>query len=206
MFEYDKRLDGLLTSIEETLVAELPVAVARLEVAEPSYALFLWYCDSSMVDPSIECSVGTRGIQNACAQQYDDDDDSRIDCTWRPQQRIEDWQLIKRLKIQLPQLTEPCAAAYAMIFAADKSPLPLEDEGELLLPLRKMLYRAASRLTAYDWSQVLDVDDSFVVVALEYTGYWLDRDLAACVPPGKCERLVKRGLLRRGTEPFPGGL
>ncbi len=59
-FLYDPRLDGLLSSIEATLIAEIPPAVRRLAVAEPAYSLFLWYNDSASTDFTPRFGVGNR--------------------------------------------------------------------------------------------------------------------------------------------------
>ena len=193
-FDYDARLDGLLSSIEATLIAELPAAIRRLSIAEPCYALFIWYEDSGVDDFAPLFGIGTQSVLDACEVQYSSDADSRIGCIWSPQQTLEDSDLIRRHSIDKPGFSEQCNSAYSLMLAANKSELPLDDESVILLPFRSMLYRVASKLTDADWTGILRTDDRFVVVASDCTGYWLSDDFEACVPSRKRKLLEKQGL------------
>jgi hypothetical protein len=194
-FQYDQSLDGVLESIEAALVERVPAKVKSLAVTEPCYALFLWYFDSSTDEYSPLVGLGTHAVRDACGRQYAGDESERIDCLWRPQQTLENHRLIPQHHLNDESLREQCNRAYELMLAANTSDLPLPDEGEILLPFRSMLWRVARRLNDIDWREILNVDDGFVVAALELTGYWLDEDLRASVPELKFARLKERGLL-----------
>jgi hypothetical protein len=80
------------------------------------------------------------------------------------------------------------------MLAANEWSLPLADEREILLPFRLMLRRVAVSLSRCDWTGVLSLEQSFVVVALDSIGDWLNEDFHAVVAPTAVGRLKQQGL------------
>lgn len=194
-FQYDPSLEDLLDRIETSFIDAVPKCVRKLAIKEPCYAIILWYHDSATDNHTPQIGVLTQSIRDACHEQYQSDSDSRIDCLWRPQQVLDDYQLIRERTITVPKLRKQCNEAYSLMLAADQSPLPLADESGILMPYRKMIRRAAKKLADFEWSTILTVDYSFVVVALDYTGDWLYDDLEAGLTKSHRHELAKRGLL-----------
>jgi hypothetical protein len=180
------------------LMSTLPKMIVRLASQEPVYALFLWYHDSSSTDVTPQFGLGTRSVSQQCELEYADSVESRNVCVWAPQQWLSN---PSRRSFDIGQsevgtkLQTNCQAAYSLMLAANKSDLPLPDEGEILMPFRMMMRRCAVRMNDIDWSNDLDLDDGFVVVALNYTGYWLNDDLQACIPPQKVSLFKQRDWL-----------
>lgn len=197
-FDYDPELPPLLAEIESFLAANAPAAIGRLKVAEPAYAAFLWYDDSSTL-PSQICptfGVGTTSLKKACAEQSADYRDGFIDCLWRPNQVLEEKLVTGGFEDQ--SLSRNCQKAYRLMWAANTTGKPLselEEEAELLGPFRSMMHWVALRLNDLDWSKILPTTNDFVVTTGDYIGYWLLEDMAASIPPMKFELLRKRRLL-----------
>jgi hypothetical protein len=191
-FKYDPRLNDLLDRIESTFVNVVPNAVRKKAINEPCYALILWYDDSSVGDHTPQFAILTRSILDACNKQ---DESSRLYCYWSPQQNLYDDTSLRQLVFSVTELRSLCDEAYKKMLAANRSQLPLEDERDILMPYRAMMRRAAKRLAEFDWAKVLTVEDSFVVVALDYMGNWLEEDLEAGLTNGQRSKLLKQGLL-----------
>lgn len=196
-FGYDSRLLPLLADIEGYLIANTPAVIAELKVAEPAYAVFLWYDDSSTQPDHIRplLAVGTMSLKKACAEEAENGEESFTDCIWRPNQVMEDELIFGRFAG--PNLAKKCQEAYRLMWAANTTgkPLPERDDAELLRPFRSMMHHVAWRLNDFDWSKVLPTTDDFVVVAADQIGYWLLEDMASSIPLAKREVLQKRGLL-----------
>lgn len=192
-FIFDKKLPALLTEIEETLVAMTPKSVAKLRVSEPAYAVFLWYEDSSVCGDFVPSfGVGVESMRVECSRRSDNRD-SVNDCIWRPQQEIAEFLPSGRFKERA--LIEKCNEAYDLMLAANKTGLPLEDEGEILRPFRSMMHRVASRLNLHPWDKVLKTMEEFVVVSLDQIGYWIDEDMKKSIPEARLKLLKQRGLI-----------
>jgi hypothetical protein len=195
-FDYGSRLLALLADIEGYLIANTPTAIASLKVAEPAYAVFLWYDDSSTLPTQIcpTFGVGTTSLRNACAQEFEDDQDSFTNCIWRPNQEMDD-ELVEG-RFTDPTLASKCQDAYRLMWSANTTgtPLPAREDAELLRPFRSMMHRAALRLNDFDWGKMLPTTDEFVVVAVDRIGYWLLEDMAASIPPPKRTVLRKRRM------------
>lgn len=70
-----------------------------------------------------------------------------------------------------------------------------QDELQVLIPFRKMIYRVCLSLNELDWSTILPVTEDFVVVASDWsTGCDIERDAKASVPPAKQKKLKSQGL------------
>jgi hypothetical protein len=195
-FDYGSRLLGLLADIEGYLIANTPTAIANLKVAEPAYAVFLWYDDSSTLPAQIcpTFGVGTASLRNACAEEFEDDQDSFTNCIWRPNQEMDDELIEGRFKD--PTLASKCQDAYRLMWSANTTgkPLPAREDAELLRPFRSMMHRAALRLNDIDWDKKLPTTDDFVVVAVDRIGYWLLEDMAASISPPKRTVLQKHRM------------
>ena len=193
-FDYDSRLLPLLADIEGDLTASISAAIADLKVAEPAYALFLWYDDSSTWEPHIcpNLGVGTTSLREACAEEFEDDRDSFLNCIWRPNQEREDELVFAGF--EEPSLASRCQEAYRLMWAATEVPLPEHEDAELLRPFRAMMHRVALRLNEFDWSKTLPTTDDFVVTAVDKIGYWLLEDMVASIPLAKRKVLQKRRL------------
>ena len=192
-FRYDKKLPALLANIEESLVSKTPGAVAKLKVHEPAYAVFLWYDDSSTCGDFVpDFGVGVESVRSACAQKYGDRE-SVNDCNWRPQQVVTE--MIPRGRFKDRGFISQCNEAYSLMLAANRSGLPLEDEGELLRPFRSMMHRVAFHLNEYEWADILNTVQEFVIIAADRIGYWLVEDLRKSIPKAKLKLLEQRGLL-----------
>ncbi len=195
-FDYDSRLLPLLADVEGYLIANTPLAIANLNVAEPAYAVFLWYDDSSTLPAHIcpTLGVGTTSLRKACAEEFEDDQDSFTNCIWRPNQEREDDLVCGAFPD--PDLARKCQEAYRLMWAANTKgkPLPAREDAELLRPFRSTMHRVASRLNDFDWGKTLPTTDDFVVAAVDRIGYWLLEDMALGIPPTKREVLRKRRL------------
>jgi hypothetical protein len=195
-FDYGSRLPALLADIESYLIANTPTAIASLKVAEPAYAVFLWYDDSSTLPTDIcpTFGVGTASLRNACAEAFEDEQSLFTNCIWRPNQEMDD-ELVEG-RFQDPALAIKCQDAYRLMWSANTTgqPLPAREDAELLRPFRSMMHRAASRLNDFDWSEMLPTMDGFVVVAIDRIGYWLIDDMAASIPPAKRRVLEERRM------------
>ena len=192
-FNYDEKLSKLISEIEAFLVSNTPRAVAKLKIAEPAYAVFLWYFDSSAGgDFAPEFGVGIESMRSACAKKYDDRS-SINDCTWRPQQVIP--KTLPRGRFEDRRFIALCNEAYALMEAANQSELPLEDEGELLRPFRSLMHGVAAQLNKFDWSAILKPTAEFAVVSLDMIGNWLTEDLKNSMPKTTLRLLKKRGMI-----------
>jgi hypothetical protein len=191
-FNFDPRLQGLLDFIEVNLVSTIPGIVRKQPPQETCYAIVLWYHDSSTDDHTPEFGILTQSVRAAC-DKNNDSPDGRTFCYWVPQQNdiAIDHQLLKRI----PDLRSPCDNAYKLMLAANQSDLPLADESEILLPYREMLQRVAKHLSRYDWSEFLDLEESFVITTSDYIGYWWLDDIKAGLSEEQISKLEKRGLL-----------
>ena len=70
-----------------------------------------------------------------------------------------------------------------------------QDEFELLIPFRKMIYRVCRQLNAWDWTKILPVTDDFTVVASDWsTGAHIKDDAKASVPAAQQRKLSKKGF------------
>jgi hypothetical protein len=196
IFDYGSRLLPLLADIEGYLIANTPAAIANLKVAEPAYAVFLWYDDSSTLPTQIcpTLGVGAASLRMACGEEFEDDLDSFNNCIWRPNQEREDELIYGGFRD--PGLASKCQEAYRLMWAANTTgkPLPAREDAELLRPFRSTMHRVASRLNDLDWAKTLVTTDDFVVAAVDRIGYWLLEDMAASIPPTKREVLRKRHL------------
>lgn len=195
-FDYGSQLQPLLSAFEAYLIANTPAAVSNLKVAEPAYAVFLWYDDSSTL-PSQICptfGVGTASLKQACADEFEDDQESFTNCIWRPNQEMEDE--VHTGTFNHPRLASQCQEVYRLMWAANTTgqPLPQREDAELLRPFRSMMHRVALQLNDFDWQKVLPITDDFVVVTVDLIGYWLLEDMGASIPPAKLTVLKKRHL------------
>lgn len=197
-FNYSPELPDILAIIEDYLVTQTPNTVANLKVSEPAYAVFLWYDDSSTL-PTMICptlGVGTTSLKNACSKEYGDDQESFLDCIWRPNQMMDDEVVTGRFK-ERKTLAAHCQQAYWLMWAANTTgkPLPAQEDAELLLPFRSMMHRVALRLNELSWDGFLTPTDDFVVLAVDAIGYWQPADMDASIPAAKRKLLHKRRLL-----------
>lgn len=192
-FEYAPRLFEILPEIEAWLIAKPPRAIRKKRMTEPAYAVFLWYHDSSSDgDFAPYCGAALDSIRAECAKRYEDRADANF-CIWCPQQNMDELTVSGWFNdVGLDSL---CNEAYALMLAANKTGLPLMDEGEILLPLRQMMHRVAQRLNSLDWSDVLPTTDDFMVVSTNTIGYWDAEDLQCSIPEAKLAVLRERGLL-----------
>jgi hypothetical protein len=192
-FVYDDKLPRLLAETEELLVSQTPRAVARLRISERAYAVFLWYDDSSSAgDFAPYFGVGVESVRAACAKRYERRPEVN-DCIWRPQQIISE--PLPGGRIEDRAFASRCNAAYALMLAANTTGLPLPDEGDLLRPFRSMMHRVATRLNQFNWAQLLDPVEEFVVVSASRIGDWLREDLKESIPDEKYRLLQRLGLL-----------
>jgi len=195
-FKYHPKLATLLKNVEQFLIATIPNTVRSLHINEPVYAVFLWYQDSSVADGfAPQFGVGTESVLLACNRQYPTDRLAATDCRWRPQQVVEDMNLVRQRGFPSTDFMRECNEAYSIMLAANETGRPLPDEGELLWPFRAMMHSVATRLNEIDWKNFLNITDDFVVVSLDSIGNWLAEDLKESMSAGKYLMLQKRNLL-----------
>ena len=67
-------------------------------------------------------------------------------------------------------------------------------EERVILPFRKMIYRVCLQLNELDWSAILPVTEDFIVVASDWSGFWVHEDAEKSVPLARKRMLKKQGL------------
>jgi hypothetical protein len=191
-FEYDPALNEWLTVIKLAVIEGVPEVIRATPASDRPHALLLLYQDSSSESFDLTHLLVGSSIVNRCRVAYADHS-SFVDCVWRPQQTLDDH--VRAMPFGGHELNEALQSAYELMLAANKSDLPLPDEGGLFLPVRQTLYQAARELNERNWSAAANVDPDFVVVALDFIGCWTSDDLRGCLSETKRQRLIDRGLL-----------
>jgi len=191
----NQRLTELLATIRTTLVSSAPEMVRKLRIQAPSYCLFIWYQDTSTDEYAPELGVAPVELRDACLSgNYRDKlgNDAKTSI-WLPQQSIAKpfpgYPFPTRFCADLSAASNEC---YSILLTAEGD---YADDGECLMPFRTALHEAARELNAYDWSEILPHADDFIVVAVDYIGYWLVQDMIASIPEKKLAALTARGLI-----------
>ncbi len=186
MFEYDPRLNSILTEIEDYLTKQVPILISSLQVTTPAHGLILWYEDTS--GDSKAPFIGVLDEPDANA-----DPESLAFTYWCPLD--EPNRNVVTTSFKDAKLDRITAEAYGLMMSANKTGRPLVDEGEILRPFRSMTHRVALRLNGIDWQEILPVAEGFIVVAIDPQGQWLLEDLSSSLPPSAFESLSSRGLV-----------
>lgn len=171
-------LSESLSAVEAHLVEQIPASLANYNSTASHYALFLQYVDYSC-DP--EVPVVIFGTVDDREQRLKDSPDM----VWIPEFGLADIQFDDHA------IVDACKSCYRLMQEAADD---FDEDDVILLPLRKMLYRACGALLKHEAISNLNPTDDFVVTAIDAAGYWYDQDLSHCVTPERIQLLQNRGF------------
>ncbi|MBF9131987.1 hypothetical protein I0C86_23910 [Plantactinospora sp. S1510] len=170
-------LDAACRTIEETLLALIPDAVARLVVDGPAACVALSYHRSKDA-LSFDVHAATED-ERAVLAAID------TQAGWSP----EDFAASAHVDFEDAALARLVGQEIALLDADD----PDTAAGSEVC--RRLSCAVAGRLNLRDWSDTLPVTGDFVVYAVDLELVDLERNLADCLPPDRLARLRERGLL-----------
>lgn len=176
-----KECNVLLNEIEQELVALFPEVLRKQGLQEAAYGILICYIDLTPESFTPFAAVLPEEHRAKCVANRDVGDL---------------WMIAELPFIQCPlakrhPIRGKCDAAYDYL----SSDWDDQDEFEVILPFRKMIYRVCLALNKLDWSPYLPVTDDFTVMASDWSaGCYIHDDARASVPRAKQNSLLKKGF------------
>lgn len=187
-----KTLPAALKEIETALVVLVPEAVRQLKVEGPCYAVILCYIDSTTDEFTPYGLVAPEAVR---AEALRADPAGAASSIWSPHQALTLPKPLPTFTLEDAAFVARCQACYQYLMEKGGD----LDDDRMLLPFRKMMYRVAQQLNGLDWSSCLAPTDDFVVIASDWTGYWVEEDARASLPSAARKRLESRRLFFNGS-------
>ena len=187
----DKSLAIALDDIQAKLLKRIPTAVSDLKVQDPAYALILCYLDSTTDFFTPYVIIALESARKHALREEPDEASSYI---WSPHQAFMPPEHPPEIWFEDAMLGAKCTACYD--FLLDR--IQNLSEKEVLRPFREMMHRTAAALNRLDWREYLQPTDDFVVIASDWTGYWVQEDARASLLPHQIELLESRELFFNG--------
>lgn len=181
-------MDSLLAEIETSLLTLIPRSLQTLKQSQPAYGLFLCYIDTTTDDHMPYLIVAGEGARQWAIERRGPDASHAI---WNPQQELTDCgDFFQKITLDDPKVKALIERCYDELTDADD----YSDDDVGLLPFRRMMWRVAVSLNGVDWQGLLDTTDDFVVVASDWSGFWVHQDAKESLPAAKLKRLKSRKL------------
>lgn len=178
--------EQLLSRMEDSLVAEIPIAAANTFFMEPLYAILIDYFQWGVSPPTFELDTSPPLIVAApvTVRNTIQSGHEYPDCVqWDAGYVIE---IEGSIPLQLPG--DGAAAAWCREFFST-----FDEDNEQQGP---MLQRVAARLNAVNWHSITGVTDDFIVCLQDSAGqHDNQKDIDACVPPDRISLLRSRNHL-----------
>jgi hypothetical protein len=185
------RMDTLLADIETGLVRLIPAAIKKHRISSPAYAVFLCYIDTTTDEHMPFAVVGLDSLRQYALERRGESASFDI---WRPfQELVARKNELIHVKLTDSALAKKVERCYRLL---DKAPgADTVDDNVRLLPFRRAMRNVARRLNGQSWSDVLPTTDDFVVVATDWSGFWVGDDVPRSLPDDRRELLESRKLL-----------
>ena len=196
MTEPTNNLKQLLKRLEETLIAAIPLTIQEMGVKERAYCVFIVFHDTTVYDdyrPNLVVAP------ERLRRELFDTELHAADIVWNPS-LLDVHELAPGGCPNAPGLQELCHEIYRILIRDRQDRC---NEHELLSPVRSTMHRVAASLNQFQWSEVLEITDDFIVVAIDDLGLDPQADIKACVVPERIALLDSRGLLVNRTAKCP---
>jgi hypothetical protein len=181
-------MDELLKDIESRLFELIPAQLRQRKLERVAYALFLCYIDTTTNDHIPYPIVAFDDARKWMLEHHSADASHNL---WQPQREMKRGTDFVEVPLADSSLRDRIESCY------DAMDSDANDE-IALLPFRKTMWRLANRLNAIDWKGVLAITDDFVVVATDWSGFWVEEDAKKSIPEPK-KRLLESRRLFFGT-------
>jgi hypothetical protein len=184
-------MDRLLAQIEAALIELIPAALKEKRISRPSYAVFLVYMDTTTNEYTPYLLVAMDALRQYALERRGESASFYI---WRPVQELH-YRKNEFFEVALTDrtLSKKVDKCYRLLSEAPGA--DTVDDNVSLLPFRRMMRNVARQLNSYSWSDVLPTTDDFVVVATDWSGFWVGDDVPRSLPDDRRELLESRKLL-----------